>query len=159
MCRACVRRFSRSSSSAWRAVRPSARRGKSSRARKPARCSSPRRQARPIAPSPSCGANCAWSGRRRAGLPNCWDRTAGAAAVGVGAFHNYLEYTHQLECPAGIANVGTAPQQALVAEVVVLLILLMASLPRFFPAVLSVGLGAVLAALLIQSAPKLPPAP
>src|SRR5438128_2554012 len=39
-----------------------------------------------------------------------------AAAVAVAGFHNYLEYTGKLECPPGIANIGSAPQQAIVAE-------------------------------------------
>src|SRR5436190_14879071 len=53
---------------------------------------------------------------RSAGLVALIGLAPAAAAVGIGAVHNYLEYMHQLECPAGIGNIGTAPQQALVAE-------------------------------------------
>jgi hypothetical protein len=95
---------------------------------------------------------------RSAGLVALMGLGPAAAAVGLGAFHNYLEYTHKLECPAGIANIGTAPQQALVAEGVVLLILLLASIPRFFTALISLILGVVLGALMIFTTPP-PDAP
>src|SRR5438445_131739 len=40
---------------------------------------------------------------------------AAVAGLGVGVFHNYLEYSGKLVCPKGIAGIGTAPQQALAA--------------------------------------------
>jgi hypothetical protein len=50
---------------------------------------------------------------------------AAVGGVGVAAFHVYLELNGQLECPKGIGDLGTAPQQSLVALVVLLLLLLL----------------------------------
>jgi disulfide bond formation protein DsbB len=96
---------------------------------------------------------------RSAGLVALMGLGPAAAAVGVCGFQNYLEHVGKLECPPGIGNIGTAPQQALVAESIVLLILLLASLPRLITAVISIALGAVLAALMIQTGPPLPKVP
>ena len=81
---------------------------------------------------------------------------AAMAATMVGVFHNYLELTKVLECPPGVGGFGTAPQQALAAEIVVLAILLAATIRRPMPSVVGLGVGAVLGVLLIHSAPPLP---
>jgi disulfide bond formation protein DsbB len=82
-----------------------------------------------------------------------------AMATGVGVFHNYLMYEGKLECPPGIASVGTAPLQALAIEAILLLLLLPAAARRLGTALLAIALGAALAALLIKSAPPMPPLP
>ncbi len=82
------------------------------------------------------------------------------AGLGVGLFHCYLEYTKVLECPAGIAGYGTAPQQALAAEAVLVIFLLFAGRQRAGMALLALILGGAVAAALITSGPPLPkPAP
>jgi len=79
-----------------------------------------------------------------------------AAGFGVGLFHNYLEQTKVLECPNGIAGYGTAPQQALAAEAVLLLPLLLASVRRVIPTIAALLLGGGIVAALILSGPPLP---
>lgn len=78
------------------------------------------------------------------------------AGIGVAGFHNYLELKGTLECPGGIGGVGSAPQQALFAQVILLILLLMAALPRPGVALLSLCVGAGIAFLLIQTSPPLP---
>jgi disulfide bond formation protein DsbB len=46
------------------------------------------------------------------------------AGVGVAGFHNYLEYSEKMECPKGLLDIGTAPQQSLAALGVLTLLLL-----------------------------------
>jgi len=82
-----------------------------------------------------------------------------AAAVAVCAYQNYLEQIGKLECPAGIANIGTAPQQALAAEAIVLVILLLASVSRAMTTGLALLLGLALGGLMIKTAPPPPDAP
>ena len=51
-----------------------------------------------------------------------------AAGAGIAGWHEYLEYTGKLECPKGIFDIGTAPQQSVAALGLLLLILLIDSL-------------------------------
>ena len=46
------------------------------------------------------------------------------AGLGLAAFHVYLEAAGKLECPAGLAGIGSAPQQSLAAYVVLFVSLL-----------------------------------
>lgn len=87
------------------------------------------------------------------------------AGLGVAAFHVYLEVTEVLECPAGVFGVGSAPQQSLLAFVVLTLLMgignarsskgsgwLLASLGP-------VILGILFSYAAIKSAPPLPKTP
>src|SRR6187200_2165167 len=55
---------------------------------------------------------------------------AAAGALAVGGFHVYLEAAGRLECPKGIIGLGTAPQQAFVAELALALALAIEMLAR-----------------------------
>jgi hypothetical protein len=80
-----------------------------------------------------------------------------AGGLGVGLFHEWLELTGKLECPAGFLGLGTAPQQALVALVLLATLLIAASVRHAPLAVVGcVVLGAALAAGAIVSAPPSP---
>jgi hypothetical protein len=87
-------------------------------------------------------------------------------AFGVAVFHEYLEQTGKLECPAGVMGLGTAPQQSL-AVLVVLLVLVAVGVVRsrklgeLHPATAgaAVVLGLLLAGGAIASSPPMPPAP
>jgi disulfide bond formation protein DsbB len=86
------------------------------------------------------------------------------AALGVAAFHVYLEATGKLECPAGVLGIGTAPQQSL-AALVVLFLLVFAGAARSGgerKGAATAGafvLGLLFAAGAIASAPPMPAAP
>ena len=103
----------------------------------------------------------------RPGLPSLLALPLGAAGVGVAVFHNYLELGGKLECPQGLAGLGTAPQQSLIATglVVALLMAGAAAGGRAAPSgrgrniVAGLLIGILAAALAVSSAPPLPPAP
>ncbi len=85
------------------------------------------------------------------------------AGFGVAAFHVFLELTGKLECPGGVLAIGTAPQQSLVVQTI-LLILVSVGVARSSRADLlstvgSVLLGLLLAGSSVVSAPPLPPIP
>jgi disulfide bond formation protein DsbB len=77
------------------------------------------------------------------------------AALGIGGIQVFLEYTGKLECPKGIMDVGSAPQQAVVAEAILLLFLLLSARTRAAAAFTSIVMGAVVAWLLFATSPKL----
>jgi hypothetical protein len=88
------------------------------------------------------------------------------AGLGVALFHVNLERTGKLECPAGLFDLGSAPQQSLAAFAVIVLLLLLG----MFSAGLSSGkrwtaifgtvvIGAALAAGSCTSNPPMPAAP
>jgi disulfide bond formation protein DsbB len=83
------------------------------------------------------------------------------AGFTVGVFHVYLEYIGKLECPPGIGGMGSAPQQALVIQALLFLLLLVDAVRTrgLLPALGSVLLGAVFAVAAIRSAPPAPPTP
>jgi disulfide bond formation protein DsbB len=90
----------------------------------------------------------------------------GVAGLGVAIGHVYLEITGKLECPAGLLDLGTAPQQSL-AALLVLLVLINLDMVRgsgkgALPG-LAVGAAVVLGGGLtwasMASAPPPPPAP
>ena len=82
---------------------------------------------------------------------------AGAAVAGM---HVYLEATGKLECPMGIRDIGSAPQQSLAALGSLALLLLLATITSSQPSggVLGVFAGLILGAVIaygcIESAPK-----
>jgi hypothetical protein len=88
--------------------------------------------------------------------------------LGVAVFHEYLEATGKLECPAGLLGLGTAPQQSLALFVVLTAVLGAAvvfgcrqsqSGLRLPVALCSIVLGGLLAAGTVLSAPPMPAAP
>lgn len=76
------------------------------------------------------------------------------AGLGVGLMHNYLEFTGKLECPHGIGGFGTAPQQALAVQAILVVILLIAGHGRIAGLLVAVLLGGGIAWLLFATAPK-----
>src|SRR6202011_4477973 len=60
------------------------------------------------------------TGARHRGVLNLLALPLTVAGVGVAVFHEYLEQTGKLECPAGIMGIGTAPQQSLTVLAVLL---------------------------------------
>lgn len=85
------------------------------------------------------------------------------AGFGVAAFHVFLELTGKLECPGGVMAIGTAPQQSLAVQTVIL-VLVFVGAARSNHACLPSSVGAVLMGLLLAggsvvSAPPMPPVP
>lgn len=88
--------------------------------------------------------------------------------VGVAGFHVYLEAIQFLECPRGLAALGSAPQQSLAVLTLLFLLVLLDSAGRIrfgqvreAQLIAAIGLGVVFAAASIKSAPppKLPSKP
>jgi hypothetical protein len=67
------------------------------------------------------------SGVRRTGAVGVLALPLAVGGVAVAGFHAWLEYDKKLECPLGIADIGTAPQQSLVALGILTLLLLIDS--------------------------------
>jgi disulfide bond formation protein DsbB len=85
------------------------------------------------------------------------------AGFGVAAFHVFLELTGKLECPGGVMAIGTAPQQSLAVQTVILILVSIGvarskscCTPSSVGAVL---LGVLLAGSSVVSAPPMPPVP
>ena len=55
---------------------------------------------------------------------------AAVAGLGVSVFHVYLESAGKLECPKGIEGIGTAPQQAFAALILLVVALLLDGISR-----------------------------
>jgi disulfide bond formation protein DsbB len=106
------------------------------------------------------------TGRRYRGVLNVLALPLSVAGFGVALFHEYLELTGKLECPAGVMGIGTSPQQSL-AALAVLLVLVSVGVIRGINVGESrwpVAAGAVLLGLLLAwsaviSSPPSPPAP
>jgi disulfide bond formation protein DsbB len=88
------------------------------------------------------------------------------AGLGVAAFHVYLEFSGKLECPSGILEVGTAPQQsfAILSALVQALLVQGSREVRVghysaFALLPAAILGGLIAYASIASAPPLPKAP
>src|SRR5436309_3284658 len=64
------------------------------------------------------------TGARHSGYVSLLALPLAAGGVAVAGFHEYLEATGKLECPKGIADLGTAPQQSLAAFALLFLVLL-----------------------------------
>ena len=85
------------------------------------------------------------------------------AGFGVAVFHVFLELTGKLECPSGLMSIGTAPQQSLAVQTV-LLILVFVGVARSKGFCVPTSAGAVLLGLFlagssVMSAPPMPPIP
>jgi disulfide bond formation protein DsbB len=74
--------------------------------------------------------------------------------LGVAGVHNWMELTRQIECPKGILNIGSAPQQALVAQAILVFFLVVAARTRFTAAFGAVMVGAAAAWLLYMTTPR-----
>ena len=106
------------------------------------------------------------SGQRHRGVLNLLALPLTVAGFGVAVFHEYLELTSKLECPAGVMGIGTSPQQSL-AALAVLLVLVAVGVVRsgnfgdfhLLSALAAVLLGLLLAWGAVASAPPMPPAP
>jgi disulfide bond formation protein DsbB len=101
---------------------------------------------------------------RRTGAIGVMALPLAVGGVAVAGFHVYLEYTKVLECPKGLLEIGTAPQQALAALAVLTLLLVIDSLRNMsggsfgaFAFLLALILGGAMAYGCIESAPKLKP--
>jgi disulfide bond formation protein DsbB len=106
-----------------------------------------------------------FTGARRAGL-SLLVLPLAVAGLGVAGFHVYLEWNATLECPHGIQDIGTAPQQSLAAFALLTLILVLAILNggvakgTLVVALLGTAvLGGVFAAASVISSPPMPPTP
>jgi hypothetical protein len=106
------------------------------------------------------------TGQRHRAVLNLLALPLALAGLGVAVFHEYLELTGKLECPAGVMGIGTAPQQSL-AVLIVLLVLVAVGVVRSrqvgesHPAATgaAVVLGLLLAWGAVASSPPLQPAP
>lgn len=101
---------------------------------------------------------------RHTGLLNALALPAATGGLGVAVFHEYLELTGKLECPAGILGLGTAPQQSLALFVVLLIVLAIPLLNKgrtlsLFVTAIGFVLGLVFALATIKSAPPMPSPP
>jgi disulfide bond formation protein DsbB len=105
------------------------------------------------------------AGSRHHAILNVLALPMAVGGVGVALFHVYLELVGKLECPGGVLGVGTAPQQALAAQAVLLTVVLVGVVlghgaeDRAVPAVAAVLLGLLIAWASVASAPPSPPAP
>ncbi len=82
------------------------------------------------------------------------------AGLAVAIYHVSRELAGKMECPAGILGIGTAPQQSLAVQILLVIVLLIAGFRRPV-AVVGIVVGIVLAVACIDSAapvPKPPPA-
>lgn len=85
-----------------------------------------------------------------------------AAGAGVAGFHVYLEAAGKLECPAGVMDYGSAPQQSLAALGSLTMLLLLATLSsrQASGGILGVLLGLILGAgMAYGCVVSTPPAP
>jgi hypothetical protein len=88
-----------------------------------------------------------------------------AAGAAVAGFHVYLESAGKLECPAGVLEYGSAPQQSLAALGAMTLLLLLATITSrqasggVLGTLLGLILGAGVAYGCVVSAPPAPPKP
>jgi disulfide bond formation protein DsbB len=105
-------------------------------------------------------------GQRHRAVLNLLALPLAVAGFGVAGFHEYLELTGKLECPAGVMGIGTAPQQSLAVLVVILTLVAVGVVwsGKFGevhpPAVVAaVVLGLLLAWGGVASSPPMPPAP
>jgi disulfide bond formation protein DsbB len=106
------------------------------------------------------------TGSRHRGVLNLLALPMAIAAVGVAGFHVYLELSGKLECPPGLFEVGSTPQQSL-AILLILTGVVAAGVARgarageahSFAGVVGVVFGLLLAWASVASAPPMPVAP
>src|SRR5205085_12095776 len=77
------------------------------------------------------------------------------AGLGIAGYHVSRELAGAMECPAGILGIGSAPQQSLTVQAILVLVLLIAGTRRPVLAVGMVG-GALLAFACLQSVAPIP---
>jgi disulfide bond formation protein DsbB len=106
------------------------------------------------------------TGQRHRAVLNLLALPLVVGALGVAAFHVYLELTGKLECPAGVLGISTAPQQSLAVLIVLLLLVAVGVVrsgkvgePHPAAAGAAVVLGLLLAWGAVASSPPMPPAP
>ncbi len=106
------------------------------------------------------------TGQRHRAVLNLLASPSAVAGFGVAVFHEYLELTGKLECPAGVMGIGTAPQQSLAVLVVLLAVVTVGVLRsgkveevRAVAAGAAVVVGLLLAWGAVASSPPMPPAP
>jgi hypothetical protein len=104
------------------------------------------------------------TGARRTGAVGVIALPLAIAGLGVAGFHVWLERNGTLECPLGLADIGTSPQQSAVALGVLTLFLLFDVIRNsaggnfgFGSILLALILGGAFAYGCIVSAPPLPP--
>jgi disulfide bond formation protein DsbB len=106
------------------------------------------------------------TGQRHRVVLNLLALPLAVAGLGVAVFHEYLELTGKLECPAGVMGIGTAPQQSL-AALIALVAFVAVGVVRSAKAgeahTPTVGAAIVLGLLLawgaVASSPPMPPTP
>jgi disulfide bond formation protein DsbB len=103
------------------------------------------------------------TGPRHHAVLNVLAMPMAVAGFGVAAFHVFLELTGKLECPSGVMNVGTAPQQSLAVLTVLLTLVVVGAMrsrsagESCWPALTgAVVLGLLLAWGAVVSAPPSP---
>src|SRR5262249_13256292 len=106
------------------------------------------------------------TGRQHRGVLNLLALPLVVAGLGVAVFHEYLEMTDKLDCPAGVLGVGTAPQQSLAALAVLRVVVALgiarsgrAAAARWPVSAGALVLGVLLAVASVVSAPPMPPVP
>src|SRR5262249_1535758 len=106
------------------------------------------------------------TGARRTGAIGVIALPLAIGALGIAGFHVYLEYKGILECPKGLLEIGTAPQQSIVALGILTLLLLLDSVRNSSGGtygtttiLLALILGGAFAYASIETAPKPPKAP
>jgi disulfide bond formation protein DsbB len=100
------------------------------------------------------------TGARRAEVLELAGLPLATAGLAVAVFHEYLELTGKLECPKGLLNLGSAPQQSL-AAILVLVILLLGAIRNKVGAIFALSaivLGVLFAIGAVASAPPMSPA-
>src|SRR5262245_54907237 len=63
------------------------------------------------------------TGPRHYAILNVLALPMAVGGVAVAVFHVYLEFSGKLECPTGMLGVGSAPQQALAAQALLLVVI------------------------------------
>jgi disulfide bond formation protein DsbB len=106
------------------------------------------------------------AGDRHRAVLNLLALPMAVAGFGVAAFHVFLERIAALECPSGVAGVGTAPQQSLAVLTVLLALVVVGVVwsreavePFWTPTTGAVMAGVLLAWGAVVSAPPMPPPP
>jgi disulfide bond formation protein DsbB len=106
------------------------------------------------------------TGQRYRAVLNLLALPLAVAGFGVAVFHEYLELSDKLECPAGVMGIGTTPQQSLAALVVLLAVIAVGVVQSgkvgetHSPAVgAAIVLGLLLALGAVASSPPMPLAP
>jgi disulfide bond formation protein DsbB len=90
------------------------------------------------------------TGARRTGAIGVIALPLALAGLGIAGFHEWLEYNQTLECPKGLADIGTGPQQSLAGFGVLTLLLLIDAIRNSAGG--AFGFGSILMALILAGA-------